>query len=75
MWFSGRKIARNVMAMATGEAPAEVATTEVPEIVKTVQEAVRILRLSSWAVEDCSVFFSLFFFLTAMFLECEVGQG
>ncbi len=25
--------------MATGEAPAEVATTEVPEIVKTVQEA------------------------------------
>ncbi|KAB2597916.1 protein CURVATURE THYLAKOID 1B [Pyrus ussuriensis x Pyrus communis] len=34
-----RKIARNVMAMATGEAPAEVATTELPEIVKTVQEA------------------------------------
>ncbi|KDP28405.1 hypothetical protein JCGZ_14176 [Jatropha curcas] len=36
-----RKIARNVMAMATasGEAPAEVATAELPEIVKTVQEA------------------------------------
>ncbi|KAL5792129.1 hypothetical protein ACOSP7_000723 [Xanthoceras sorbifolium] len=34
-----RKIARNVMAMATGEAPAEVAATELPEIVKTVQEA------------------------------------
>ncbi|XVF80327.1 hypothetical protein PTKIN_Ptkin15bG0061600 [Pterospermum kingtungense] len=34
-----RKIARNVMAMATGEAPAEVATGELPEIVKTVQEA------------------------------------
>ncbi|CAN6710679.1 unnamed protein product [Malus baccata var. baccata] len=34
-----RKIARNVMAMATGEAPAEVATAEPPEIVKTVQEA------------------------------------
>ncbi|KAJ9188228.1 hypothetical protein P3X46_003604 [Hevea brasiliensis] len=34
-----RKIARNVMAMATGEAPAEVATTELPEIVKTIQEA------------------------------------
>ncbi|XWS76803.1 hypothetical protein CRYUN_Cryun01aG0208900 [Craigia yunnanensis] len=33
-----RKIARNVMAMATGEAPAEVATTELPEIVKTIQE-------------------------------------
>ncbi|XP_044501702.1 protein CURVATURE THYLAKOID 1B, chloroplastic [Mangifera indica] len=31
------KIARNVMAMATGEAPAEVAATELPEIVKTVQ--------------------------------------
>lgn len=34
-----RKIVRNVAAMATGEAPAEVATTELPEIVKTVQEA------------------------------------
>ncbi|GLT41824.1 hypothetical protein SLA2020_158610 [Shorea laevis] len=34
-----RKIARNVMAMATGEAPAEVAATELPEFVKTVQEA------------------------------------
>ncbi|KAM5555800.1 protein CURVATURE THYLAKOID 1B, chloroplastic [Rosa sericea] len=34
-----RKIARNVMAMATGEAPAEVATTELPEVLKTVQEA------------------------------------
>ncbi|KAL5572219.1 hypothetical protein UlMin_021816 [Ulmus minor] len=36
-----RKIARNVMAMATGEAPAEVATTELPlpDVVKTVQEA------------------------------------
>ncbi|ESR57956.1 protein CURVATURE THYLAKOID 1B [Citrus sinensis] len=34
-----RKMARNVMAMATGEAPAEVAATELPEIVKTVQEA------------------------------------
>ena len=27
------------MAMATGEAPAEVATTELPEVLKTVQEA------------------------------------
>ncbi|CAN0889335.1 Protein CURVATURE THYLAKOID 1B, chloroplastic [Linum grandiflorum] len=36
-----RKIARNVMAMATGEAsPAEVvSTTEMPEIVKTIQDA------------------------------------
>ncbi|XP_022873952.1 protein CURVATURE THYLAKOID 1B, chloroplastic-like [Olea europaea var. sylvestris] len=35
-----RKIARNVMAMATGEAPAEVvATTELPDIVKTIQES------------------------------------
>ncbi|CAI9764910.1 unnamed protein product [Fraxinus pennsylvanica] len=35
-----RKIARNVMAMATGEAPAEVvATTELPDIAKTIQEA------------------------------------
>nr|POE55741.1 protein curvature thylakoid 1b, chloroplastic [Quercus suber] len=34
-----RKLARNVMAMATGEAPAEVAVAELPEIVKTVQEA------------------------------------
>ncbi len=40
--LSGRKIARNVMAMATGEAPAEVGANELPEIVKTVQEAVRI---------------------------------
>lgn len=41
--LSGRKIARNVMTMATGEvAPAaEVGTTELPEVVKTVQEAVR----------------------------------
>lgn len=30
------------MAMATGEAPAEVATTEFPDIVKTVQEAVSL---------------------------------
>lgn len=36
----GRKIARNVVAMAT-EAPAEVAT-EVPEIVETIQDAVSI---------------------------------
>ncbi|CAN1309560.1 Protein CURVATURE THYLAKOID 1B, chloroplastic [Linum perenne] len=38
-----RKIARNVMAMATGEAQASsaevVTTTEMPEIVKTVQDA------------------------------------
>ncbi|XP_065860023.1 protein CURVATURE THYLAKOID 1B, chloroplastic [Euphorbia lathyris] len=34
-----RKIARNVMAMATGEAAPEVATTELPEVLKTVQEA------------------------------------
>ncbi|KAJ6955664.1 Thylakoid membrane phosphoprotein 14 kDa [Populus alba x Populus x berolinensis] len=37
--ISGRKIARNVMTMATGEAPVEVASAELPEIVKTVQEA------------------------------------
>lgn len=39
----GRKIARNVMAMATGEVPAEVAAgelAEMPEIIKKVQEAV-----------------------------------
>ena len=49
MILSGRRIASNVMAMATTrEAPAaEVATTELsvaetPEIVKTIQEAVRI---------------------------------
>ncbi|XP_021280740.1 protein CURVATURE THYLAKOID 1B, chloroplastic [Herrania umbratica] len=34
-----RKFARNVMAMATGEAPAEVATAEMPEIVKKIQDA------------------------------------
>ncbi|PON78921.1 Cyanobacterial aminoacyl-tRNA synthetase, CAAD domain containing protein [Parasponia andersonii] len=34
-----RKLARNVIAMATGEAPAEVATAETPEIIKTIQEA------------------------------------
>ncbi|KAK6920424.1 Cyanobacterial aminoacyl-tRNA synthetase, CAAD domain [Dillenia turbinata] len=34
-----RKNARNVVAMATGEAPAEVAAPELPEIVKTIQEA------------------------------------
>ncbi|XAR53908.1 hypothetical protein NMG60_11028846 [Bertholletia excelsa] len=33
-----RKIARNVIALATGEAPAEVAATEVPDVVKTIQE-------------------------------------
>ncbi|CAM8887081.1 unnamed protein product [Rhodiola kirilowii] len=33
-----RKIVRNVASMATGEAPAEVAAFETPEIVKTVQE-------------------------------------
>ncbi|XP_031390122.1 protein CURVATURE THYLAKOID 1B, chloroplastic [Punica granatum] len=35
----GGKIARNVMALATGEAPAEVAATELPVIFKTVKEA------------------------------------
>jgi len=30
------------MAMATGEAPAEATPTEVPEIVKTLQETVRV---------------------------------
>lgn len=47
--ISGRKIARNVMAMAagessmvaTGESAVEIATTELPQIVKTIQEAVR----------------------------------
>ncbi|KAL0464946.1 UNVERIFIED_CONTAM: protein CURVATURE THYLAKOID 1B, chloroplastic [Sesamum latifolium] len=35
-----RKIARNVVSMATGEAPADVvATAETPEIIKTIQEA------------------------------------
>ncbi|KAG5251625.1 hypothetical protein OIU76_007849 [Salix suchowensis] len=34
-----RKIARNVMTMATGEVPVQVASTELPEIVMTVQEA------------------------------------
>eukprot|EP00928_Gymnodinium_smaydae_P081867 TRINITY_DN65305_c0_g1_i1.p1 TRINITY_DN65305_c0_g1~~TRINITY_DN65305_c0_g1_i1.p1 ORF type:complete len:167 (+),score=4.20 TRINITY_DN65305_c0_g1_i1:75-575(+) len=34
-----RKIARNVVAMATGDAPAEVATTELPEVVNTIKEA------------------------------------
>ncbi|CAL0307925.1 unnamed protein product [Lupinus luteus] len=34
-----RKNARNVMAMATGDAPADVATTEPLEIVKPIQEA------------------------------------
>lgn len=40
--FSGRKIARNVAAMATGEAPVEVVSaTELPEVFKTIQTAVR----------------------------------
>ncbi|KAK3428492.1 hypothetical protein EUGRSUZ_E00015 [Eucalyptus grandis] len=34
-----RKIARNVAAMATGEAPAEVAAAELPEIFKSAKEA------------------------------------
>lgn len=33
------------MTMATGEVPVEVASTELPEIVMTVQEAVRNLPL------------------------------
>lgn len=51
--FSGRKIARNVAAMATGEAPAEVvATAETPEIIKTIQEVVRLFLVSSF----CAIF-------------------
>jgi hypothetical protein len=38
--ISGRKMARNVIAMATGDATAELTSTELPEIVKQVQEAV-----------------------------------
>ncbi|KAJ8748446.1 hypothetical protein K2173_003341 [Erythroxylum novogranatense] len=34
-----RKIARNVMALATGEVRAEVAPTELPEVLKTITEA------------------------------------
>ena len=52
--FSGRKIPRNVKAMATGEAPTaaatEVATTEQPDFVKTIQATVRIL--SSFSLLD-----------------------
>nr|BAH56757.1 AT2G46820 [Arabidopsis thaliana] len=50
-WFLGRKIVRNVVTRATtevGEAPAtttEAETTELPEIVKTAQEAVNTLTL------------------------------
>ena len=65
--LSGRKIARNVMAMATtGEAPAaappppmvatagtaELATVETPEFVKTIQQAVRISNFISSHVFD-----------------------
>lgn len=38
--FSDRKIARDVMVMATGDAPTEVDSTELPEFVKNLQEAV-----------------------------------
>lgn len=44
----GGKIVRNVMAMATGEAApavAEVAGNELPEIVKTVQQAVHFFPI------------------------------
>ncbi|PIA34909.1 hypothetical protein AQUCO_03700279v1 [Aquilegia coerulea] len=34
-----RKLARNVITKATGETPAEMVSTETPEIVKKVQEA------------------------------------
>ena len=40
------------MTMATGEAPAEVASTELPEIVKTVQEAVSVLPLMKCALME-----------------------
>ncbi|KAH7664464.1 Cyanobacterial aminoacyl-tRNA synthetase CAAD domain-containing protein [Dioscorea alata] len=36
--FSPKRLAQNVVAMATGEAPAQVAT-QLPEFVKTIQEA------------------------------------
>ncbi|KAJ6955663.1 hypothetical protein NC652_006930 [Populus alba x Populus x berolinensis] len=55
--ISGRKIARNVMTMATGEAPVEVASAELPEIVKTVQEAVRNLPLMKRALIKFGKFF------------------
>ncbi|ESR57957.1 hypothetical protein CICLE_v10022571mg [Citrus x clementina] len=57
-----RKMARNVMAMATGEAPAEVAATELPEIVKTVQEAVSFHILSIRLLINC--FFFIFSIVT-----------
>lgn len=55
-------MARNVMAMATGEAPAEVAATELPEIVKTVQEAVSFHILSIRLLINC--FFFIFSIVT-----------
>lgn len=41
------------MAMATGEAPAEVAATELPEFVKTVQEAVSFCNLLTFTIFYC----------------------
>lgn len=58
--FIGRKLARNVVAMATGDAPAEAAET--PEIVKTILEAVR-----NCCFIYTTVYYSRFTFL---FLNC-----
>lgn len=51
LMISGRKIARNVKAMATGETSAEVDTTELPEFVKNLQETVRILNSHNLVVK------------------------
>lgn len=40
-FVSGRKIARNVIARATGEAPTDVTSMDMPEMVRTIQDAVR----------------------------------
>jgi len=43
--------------MATGEAPAEITGAETPEIVKTIQEAVRIYNNPSFFVPYQFLFF------------------
>lgn len=58
--ISGRTVVRNVMSMATGEAPAEFATPELPEIVKTIKEAKFICPLNAKQVYVFSLMLDLY---------------
>lgn len=70
-FVSGRKIARNVIAMATGEAPTDVTSMEMPEMVRTIQDAVRNCNPFKIYL-NITILFTITFFVTVLFNKVSV---